>query len=75
METELEKMRCSYCGSNFHTEKFCPHTWAGSSNRENLYCLYCGSNKHEIKACPKTWSGNANLLWNSDKIENHSIGD
>ena len=52
-------MRCSYCGSQLHDKRTCPHTWAGSSRRRNLRCSYCGSRQHDMQACPKRHTGKA----------------
>ncbi|HBS99182.1 MAG TPA: hypothetical protein DEB47_04800 [Citreicella sp.] len=46
-------MRCSYCGSNLHDKRTCPHTWGGSSRRANLRCSYCGGRDHDAQACSK----------------------
>jgi hypothetical protein len=46
-------MKCTFCGSNKHTEKNCPQTHEGWINRLHMYCTYCGSQRHDIKACPR----------------------
>lgn len=50
-------MRCTYCGSRFHTVNLCPKTWGGSSERLHLRCTYCGDNGHSSEVCPKTYGG------------------
>ena len=61
-------MKCVYCGSNLHTVKNCPKTWAGSGNRLHMRCVYCGANDHNVNACPKTWGGNASRRWDVNSI-------
>ncbi len=73
--TLSEVMRCSYCGSLYHTVALCQKTWRGSARRLTLYCSYCGANDHDIKACPKTWSGNANRAWHEDSVADHFVKD
>jgi hypothetical protein len=68
-------MRCSYCGSNYHTTVNCPKTSQGQDNRNNMRCSYCGSNKHNINACPKTFQGNADRAWNEERISNDFVKD
>ena len=68
-------MRCTYCGSNQHTELNCPKTWGGSVNRLKMYCTYCGSIKHNVPACPKTFSGNADRTWHPEKVANDFVKD
>lgn len=48
---------CTYCGSFFHSTKYCPKTFSGQSNRNNLRCGYCGGRDHNTDACPSKWSG------------------
>lgn len=68
-------MRCTYCGSSFHTVVHCPHTWGGQERRARLKCSYCGSNKHSVEACPKTWAGNAARAWNEDSVKDEFVKD
>lgn len=68
-------MRCSYCGSERHTEALCPHTYAGSPARMHLRCTYCGGRDHDIKACPKTWGGSAARAWHPDSVADHFVKD
>lgn len=55
---------CSYCGSNQHDTKYCPHTWTGQINRAKLYCSYCGSKTHTQEYCPKVWGGTYKRYYN-----------
>lgn len=64
-------MRCSYCGSGFHTVANCPKTWGGQGNRAAMRCGYCGGRDHNVQACPKTWGGNAARTWSPDSVANH----
>ena len=68
-------MRCTYCGSLFHTIAHCPKTWGGSVARMHLRCSYCGATNHDIKACPKTFSGNASRAWHEDTVADHFVKD
>jgi hypothetical protein len=68
-------MRCSYCGSAWHTKALCPNTYGGSAARNNLRCTYCGGKDHDIKACPKTFDGNAARAWHEDSVADHFIKD
>lgn len=68
-------MRCSYCGSHFHTKTNCPKTWQGSINRAKLRCKYCGSHEHDIVACPSTWGGSARRTYNEEQVADHFIKD
>ena len=68
-------MYCSFCRSNKHTMKNCPHTYQGQINRMNMRCTYCGSNKHNVKGCPLTYEGSAKRAWHEREIDNEFIKD
>ncbi len=70
-----DPLYCGYCDSHLHTERNCPKTEAGQSNRRNMRCSYCGSKKHNIDACPKTWGGNADRAWHPESVANDFILD
>lgn len=68
-------MRCTYCGSTFHTIALCPNTWRGSAARLHLRCSYCGARDHAIAACPKTFSGNAARAWHPESVADRFVKD
>jgi hypothetical protein len=68
-------MYCTYCGSALHPLRFCPHTYAGQTNRVHLRCSYCGQRDHEREACPKTWAGSSVRAQYPETVEEHFIKD
>lgn len=68
-------MRCSYCGSNYHTLLNCPKTYCGSAHREHMRCTYCGGTDHTIEGCPKTYGGSAARSWYEDSVADHFVKD
>ena len=68
-------MRCTYCGSNKHTYRNCPHTWHGSVRHAQMRCTYCGAHNHEVEACPHTWNGNAARAWYPETVADYFVKD
>lgn len=68
-------MRCTYCGSVFHTLALCPKTWGGSVRRQHLRCTYCGGRDHSIAACPRTFHGNGARAWDEASVADHFVKD
>ena len=62
-------MRCSYCGSTFHTVANCPKTHKGSATRALMRCMYCGSPKHNTSACPMTFTGKQDTSNEDDYVK------
>ena len=68
-------MRCTYCGSKFHTITNCPKTFGGSISRIHMRCTYCGERTHNIEACPKTYSGSSARKWNPESVADNFVLD
>jgi len=68
-------MRCTFCGSEKHTEKNCPRTWQGIENRRRMVCAFCWARGHTEKACPQTWQGNAIMASDPESVADEFIKD